>query len=445
MLEMSMTPEMGMRVTPALLNLAQLLSLPTMALHQLVQQEITSNPALEEVEREDVDSDPLDAALEEQSRLRDAAASDYERIRLAADPTFDALTIVAAPRSLSEVLLADLHVCLPEEEYAIALLLVGSLDDQGFLTEEPENIALTLQVSPERVQSVLKRLRELGPPGIATRNMCECLLAQIDELSGQGVECASARSVIQNHLEDLGAHRYTHIARQLHISVDTVREVRSFIQQYLWPYPVQAAHAPSDEKHRIRYMQADLSIIYREGHFVVEVLQSPRRFLQLNPLYQELAHHAASLDEDERMHVQEYVGRARTFLANLRQREATLQRIGEAIVARQEEFLRYGVRHLVPMTRSEIAAELSLHESTVSRATADKAAMLPDGRLLALKEFFVAARGVQDVLRELIDTETKPLSDAELARLLSDRGYRIARRTVAKYREQMKILPSHLR
>jgi RNA polymerase sigma-54 factor len=167
--------------------------------------------------------------------------------------------------------------------------------------------------------------------------------------------------------------------------------------------------------------------------------------LRLNPLYQQLARQAASLDESEREHVQEFVARARTFLANLRQRESTLQRIGEAIVARQEEFLHHGVRHLAPMTRTEIAAELGLHESTVSRATSDKAALLPDLKLLPLSEFFVAARGVQDVLRELIENEREPLSDAELARLLGEQGYSIARRTVAKYREQMQIPPSNLR
>jgi RNA polymerase sigma-54 factor len=182
-----------------------------------------------------------------------------------------------------------------------------------------------------------------------------------------------------------------------------------------------------------------------EAAFTVEVLNSPRRMLRLNPLYQELARNAAELGEEERQHVQEYVARARVFLANLRQRESTLKRIGESIVERQREFLLHGVRHLAPMTRAEIAAELGLHESTISRATADKTTTLPDGSLLAISEFFVAARNVQDVLRELIANELNPLSDQELAEMLSERGYPIARRTVAKYRDQLKIPPSHLR
>jgi RNA polymerase sigma-54 factor len=129
----------------------------------------------------------------------------------------------------------------------------------------------------------------------------------------------------------------------------------------------------------------------------------------------------------------------------LRQRESALKQIGDAIVARQQAFLRHGVRHLRPMTRAEIAAELELHESTVSRAVAEKTALLPDRTLLPLSEFFVAARTVQDVLRELVANETTPLNDDELAQMLTERGYPIARRTVAKYRKQINILPSNLR
>lgn len=196
---------------------------------------------------------------------------------------------------------------------------------------------------------------------------------------------------------------------------------------------------------RTRYRTADIAILRRDDSFVVEVLHSPRRVLRLNPLYQDLARKASSLPDEERAHVQEYIARARVFLTNLRQRESTLQRIGESIVVRQESFLLHGVRHLAPMTRAEIALELGVHESTVSRATADKTALLPNGTLLPMSEFFVAARGVQDVLRELITNEPRPLSDDELARLLGEQGYPIARRTVAKYRDLMKIPPSHLR
>jgi RNA polymerase sigma-54 factor len=175
------------------------------------------------------------------------------------------------------------------------------------------------------------------------------------------------------------------------------------------------------------------------------MLHSPRRILRLNPLYQDLARRAVTLDDATREHVQGYIRRARIFLTNLRQREKTLQQIVETIVEHQEAFLRYGMRHLRPLTRAAIAAELGVHESTVSRAIANKLVLLPNGVPLPMSEFFVAARSAQDALRELIRNENRPYSDAQLARLLNEQGFRITRRTVAKYRDQMRILPSRLR
>jgi RNA polymerase sigma-54 factor len=446
MFEMSMAPEMGMRVTPALLNLAQLLSLPSMDLQQLVQQELADNPALDEVETYEQACtrcgsfviDGICVACASSDAVSDGPPPRREE-------EVDPLLFVAAPRSLSENLLGDLYASLPVVEHPIALALVGNLDDRGFLADDLEVIAAMLGVPLAKVQEVLERLRELGPPGIATRDPQECLLVQLDLLEAQGVNCPHARAIVREHFEDLGAGRFKQIARQLRISGDEVDTARAFIRRHLWPFPAQAAMPDVAPPQRTRYRTADIAIIRRDDSFVVEVMHSPRRVLRLNPLYQDLARTASTLPEDERAHVQEYIARARVFLTNLRQRESTLQRIGECIVERQGPFLLHGVRHLAPMTRAEIAAELGVHESTVSRATADKTALLPNGTLLPMSEFFVAARGVQDVLRELITNELRPLSDDELAKLLGEQGYPIARRTVAKYRDLMKIPPSHLR
>lgn len=227
--------------------------------------------------------------------------------------------------------------------------------------------------------------------------------------------------------------------------MEEVEAVRDFVRLHLWPYPAYSTFSGNADPYRPRYSLPDVSISEQEGKFVVEVLHSPRRLLRLNPLYSDLARKAATLNDEERTHVQDYITRARTFLSNLRQRESTLQQISEAVVKHQEDFLRHGVRHLAALTRAEIAAQTGLHESTVSRTTSDKTVLLPHGQTMPFCDFFVASLGVQDVLRELIEQESSPLSDAELARLLKERGYRVARRTVAKYREQMNILPSTLR
>jgi RNA polymerase sigma-54 factor len=446
MFEMMMSPGMEMRVTPALLNLAHMLTLPSMSLHHLVQQELSENPALEEIELPD-DSDMSERDLVG-DMLQDDYGNDYRQesgALLRTGESIDPLMFVAAPRSFTESLLIDLHASLPEHEHTIALLLVGSLDERGFLQEEPANIAETINVSLVRVEAVLQRLREIGPPGIASRDLRECMLAQIDALAETGVTCPYVRDIVYHHLEDLGSHRYKQIAQKLRISNEQVEEVRAFVQQHLWPYPAQAAFSSAADPTRPRYNLPDVAIREQQGKFAVEVLHSPRRLLRLSPLYSDLARQATSLNEEDRAHVQDYITRARTFLANLRQRESTLQQISEAVVRQQEEFLHHGIRHLAPLTRAEIAAETGLHESTVSRATNNKTVLLPSGFTMPFGDFFASALGVQDVLRELISKETTPLSDAELARLLREQGYRVARRTVAKYREQMKILPSTLR
>jgi RNA polymerase sigma-54 factor len=448
MLEMDMSPQMEMQVNPALLNLAHMLALPGVALYQIVQQELAENPSLEEV---DVDEGTcaicggllIEGVCIQCMSQRPEGNRLLERL---SDNQADLLLFVAAPHSMTEGLLIDLYASLPEADHSIADALVGSLDDQGFLVDDPADLAKTLSIDPERVTHVLHTLREIGPPGIATRDTRACLLAQIAALEEQGTDCSHAAAVVEHHLEDLGEHRYKQIAHHLQISIEEVQTAHEFIQHNLFPYPSQVAlHEPGLMPDRTRYRTPDMVISEKEGSFIVEVIGSPRRYLRMNPLYQELVHNTSELDEDERTHVQEYVARTRVFLANLRQRESTLKRIGDSIIARQQEFLREGVRHLAPMTRADLATELGLHESTISRAVAEKTALLPDKTLLPLSEFFVAARSVQDVLRELIETEQTPLSDHELARMLTERGYPVARRTVAKYRTQMKILPSYLR
>jgi RNA polymerase sigma-54 factor len=444
MLEMMMVPGMEMRTTPALVSLAHALALPTLALQQLVQHELEYNPALDEIEQEESTDNDTDEPPDDSLWSQLAPLSDFSSTSWNGENT-DPFRSVTAPYQLTEHLLTDLHASLPTSEYPVARLLVESLDDQGFLVEEPETIAQMLSVSLERVEGVLYHLRELGPPGIATRDVRECLLAQLDALAARGSVMPGAHEMVRDYLDDLGAHRHVRIARQMGISVEQVNAVRAFVQQNCWPYPAPALHGGAAHANRPRYRLPDIAVFAHAGSFAVEVLQSPRRFLHINPLYQDLARHSRHLESDAREHVQDHVGRARTFLNTLQRRDSTLRAVGNAVVKRQRDFLRKGVRHLKPMTRAEIAAETGVHESTVSRAVADKSIVLPDGSLIPFSDFFVSARPVQDILRDLITNETRPLSDAELADLLTEQGHNVARRTVAKYRDQMQILPSTLR
>ena len=201
---------------------------------------------------------------------------------------------------------------------------------------------------------------------------------------------------------------------------------------------------------QVAYLTPDVIIREEEGKLVAEVIESQRYFLRLSPLYQELVRQPArgadaQVTPAEKDHLTQFVGRAQLFLTNLRQRRETIRRIAEYLILRQEPFLRNGVRHLAALTRAEVAGAIGVHESTVSRATANKHVQIPSYEVIPFAHFFTASLSVKDVLLELINREQRPLTDQELVELLRERGFDVARRTVAKYRNQLGILASTLR
>jgi RNA polymerase sigma-54 factor len=444
MSRLSLSIRTEMRLTPALLNLARLLELPGMQLYQAVQAELMSNPALEEVEQDHRPCVRCGGPTLERICLRCAGEGLLDEQIERGAVAQERVLMVAAPRSPADALLEDLRASLPASDHSIARAVIGSLDEHGLLSDEPRSLARMLGVEVGRVESVLGQLQQLGPPGIAAHSARDCLLAQIDALADTGKHCPHARVIIALHFEDLGKHRYQAIARQLHVTTTEVAAAHDFIQRMLWPYPLQSeadvGHAPDLRLYRT----PDILFDWFDARISVEVVAG-NTVLRASPIYEELNGRAASLEADERAHVQHYLGRAQMFLRNLRQRAQTLLRVGEALASRQEAFLRHGVRQLIPLTRLQIAHDIGLHESTVCRAVSDKVARLPNRELWPMDDFFAAARPVQDVLRELIEGETRALNDGELAELLAQRGYPIARRTVGKYREQLGVLPHHQR
>jgi RNA polymerase sigma-54 factor len=220
------------------------------------------------------------------------------------------------------------------------------------------------------------------------------------------------------------------------------------MRQHLRPFPLERASdgaAPLETS----FLAPDVIIREEDDRLVVEVIESRRFYLRLNPLYQELSQAIAQrqqeVSSEEREHLNTFVARARLFLTNMRQRRETIRRIAEYLAERQEGFLRRGVRHLAPLTRAEVAAVIGVHESTVSRATANKYVQVPSREIVPFSTFFTASLSVKDVIAELIANEKAPLTDQEIVETLRQRGFDVARRTVAKYRGQLGILPSTLR
>jgi len=450
--------EMEMRPSPGLITFARLLTLPAWELEQTIQEELQGNPALELVEPEvcAVCGAPLVDGVCYECLQRDAEILNREeRIRQQeVDEEFDPLTLIAGQLNLGEQLLREVGTQIPEEDMIIARYLVGYLDDRGFLDCNSQVVAFTLGVSTERVERTIRALQQAGPVGAAARNVKECLLLQLGRLAEAGVSNPLAEAIIKDHFERLGQGQYHEIARALGVSSKEVLEARDFIRQHLRPFPVPDLVNPESwtSTTDVPYTAPDVIIHERpehSGNYQVEVVRSRRTFLQVSPIYQRVAREirkgSLPASEQEREHVMQHLSRAQSFLAHLRERRETLQTVAEAVVARQTAFLRDGVRHLRPLTRAEIAEATGLHQSTVSRAVADKYVLLPNRKVIPFSAFFEPSRSVKDVLHEIVEREGVPLADAELAQELSKRGYNVARRTVAKYRKRMGILPSTMR
>lgn len=459
-MDMSMAPQMQMKASPALIALNNMLILSTMELQHMIQQEIEENPALELNEAEEEHCPrcgrPFSGGtcmfcLQEDMRTLEAERDDYTGPSME-DEDFDPLLLVAMPASLSETLLRDLHASLPHEDHFIADYLVGSLDEQGFLATTIDQVASTLGVDEARVEDVLQKLQDLGPVGVGARDVPECLLLQLQRLHQEQVSHPYVEQIIKQHWHDLGEHRYGAIAQALSIAYDDVVDARDFIRQHLRPYPLERVGNDSlVSPSQTTYLSPDVIIRENEdGKLVAEVVESQRYFLRMNPLYQDLARQATrgagmGVSAEEKDHLTQYVSRAQLFLTNLRQRRETIRRIAEHLIERQEAYLRNGVRFLKPLTRAEVALAIGVHESTVSRATANKHVQLPSHEVIPFSHFFTASLSVKDVLMELVTKENRPLTDQELVEMLKERGFNVARRTVAKYRNQLNILPSTLR
>ncbi len=460
-------PQQQMRVSPRLVAANHILQLSSMELQQAISSELQDNPALELI---DVPTCPtcgtqLQGSICPNCLRRQKPDNDlvdgpdsndepyYGHALRSTDEDFDPITQVAAEISLPERLLSELRSVVQSDLMHLAEYLVGNLDENGYLTCSIEEAAYECGVEEGDVDLVLKLLQSLEPPGIGARNLRECLMIQLEYLETVGLRQPYARDIISTHLTELGEHKFSKIAQDLHISADVVSEVWDFIKRELNPHPASefsSGNGQQDSREtRSSYVLPDVIISERDGQFEVEVVESKRFLLRVSPVYSqlgaELERDGERFSDDEKRHIQQYVARAKLFIANINQRRQTIHRITSCLVECQQDFLSQGVRHLKPLTRAAVASRLGIHESTVSRATASKYVMLPNGEVIPFSNFFTASLSIKDVIEELIGNERNPLTDAEIAERLAQRGIHVARRTVAKYRMQLRILPSSLR
>ena len=461
-LKQQLQPALQVRVTPKQIAANAILAMSSVQLTEAIAAELDENPALEMLEQSTC---PICGSVITGSHCteclpKNAAGSAPEGMDGGVgewslrdeSEDLDPIARAEAEFTLQEHLDWTLRALLPARLHGVAEYAIGALDESGFLTESDEAIAAATNVSTDDVAAVREAMRGIEPIGVGSRNIQESLLAQIAYLeeTGETEVPAIAAAIVRDHLPDLGERRFALIASTLGVTQDEVIAAWEFVKVNLHPYPTSAfSAAVSGGSTNRTIVRPDVLIRAVDGELQVEVVESRRFALRVDPTYARLSAgmRSAEASEQDRQHVREYVGRARFFIDNVNRRRATLQRIAECLVERQEEYLLHGVQHLVPLTRAEVGALIGMHESTVSRATAEKYVMLPTGEVVPFGHFFTASLGVKDQIRKMIEAEEvdQPLSDQEIADRLAGEGVAIARRTVAKYRDELQLLPARLR
>src|ERR1700736_2119173 len=448
-------------LAPQLQQSLHILQAPTLELKNIVQQELQTNPVLEEEigtfesEEQAKEDGEFQEEFERLARLdeewRDYMAQnvsyssrnpeDEERRQF----FFDS---IASQETLQQHLWEQLNTAeVTESQRQAAELIVGNIDELGFLQSSLEEISQNTTHSLEELQQMLDLVQTFHPVGVGARDLKDCLLIQLHRLGKEG---SLEYQIVDHHLEDLGRKRFPEVARRLGVSVEQVQKAANFIST-LDPKPGQI-FSPDPNS----YVLPDVSVDKIGDDFSVTLNGDQIPHLRISKTYKELMTQGNN-ETDVRDYIREKIRSGKFLIKSIHQRQQTILNIANEIVKRQREFLESGTAFLKPMTMVQIAEVVGVHETTVSRAISGKYMATPQG-VFEMKYFFtpgyqtadgaaLSNTSVKEAIAELVRGEQarNPLSDKEIVEILSDRGIPIARRTVAKYRAELNILPSNLR
>jgi len=335
------------------------------------------------------------------------------------------------------------------QERPIAAHILTSLDEDGLLTVPLPEIARYHHVLISQVESVLRLIQRAEPLGVGSPSPQEALLVQLEILKEVCPMPALAERVVREGMEMLSRKQFAELGRKLGVPVSHVRQIAEFISENLYPYPARAHWGDihqSPEPVQETYHFPDVIITRLDDSLatplVVEIISPLAGKLRINPLFRSALHDAPPEKAEQ---WRSDLEQANLLIKCLQQRDHTIVRLMQRLAILQREFILHGDAHLEPVTRASLATELEVHESTISRAVSSKSVQLPSGRIVPLGKFFDRSLHIRTALRQIIAQETKPLTDTQLAKILKNQGYPVARRTVAKYRAMEGILPAHLR
>lgn len=479
-------------LAPQLQQSLALLQAPTLELKALVEQELQQNPVLEEAASIDMDqeektirgeadrdhtdpaepppdttfdpasekpsSEPVDDFQAEFEKLvqmdqewRDHFSQTNVPMRQSEEDEekrqymFDS---IVANTSLQETLLEQVRLSeLTDQERQVAEMIIGNIDDQGYLRATVDELAFSTNISKELIEKVLKIIQSFHPPGVACRDLRECLMLQLQRSEKTN---SLEYQILDKHMDALGKRKLPEIARGLGVGIDEVQEAMQRIA-LLEPHPGRD-FLPDNQQ----YVVPEIFVSKNGDDFVVSTNNDQVPHLRISNHYKDLMSQAESSAE-VREWIREKIRAGKFLIKSLHQRQETILNIAREIVKRQKEFMEKGVSALKPMTMVQVAEVVGVHETTVSRAVSGKYMQTPQG-VLEMKYFFTSGlktasgggmsnTSVKEMINDMIATEdgSKPLSDEEIVKQLTEKGIVIARRTVAKYRSELNILPSHLR
>jgi len=445
-------------LAPQMRQSLEILQASTLELQQLLSQALEINPVLEAeqptLSLEELDGEPGEPETEyasDDDDTRDLAIMENRALSYSQDDLErreNLYNSIVAPETLQQHLANQIDLAMPAREVRKAAeALLGNMDERGFFDQPLADLGGQLGIPVDDLLEAKTLLQSFDPPGVACNDLRESLLVQ---LARSGLGNSLAYRIVEGHLKDLARKHLPQIAKALKVSIDDVAEAAEHISA-LDPSP-GTSFDPSGNP----YIVPDVTIERGDdGEWTAALTNEYLPRLRISDHYKDLL--ANSVDRKLRSYLRDQMREGRTVMKALDQRQGTILAIAEQIVLRQQDFLRKGPRFLKPLTMNELAEIIGVHPTTVSRAVAGKYVRTPHG-VMEMRRFFasgyktsagaeVSNAGVREAIQEIIDNEdpTRPLSDAAIEKLLAKQDLTVARRTVAKYREQLNILPSHLR
>jgi RNA polymerase sigma-54 factor len=453
--------------TAHLAQTMSLLALNNTALRQKIESELAANPALELVEEvrcptcsralpspgqcpicsrplNELGEEPLVFLSSREEFFTPSKAPDWSE-----DLPEDEFT--PAIEDLPVYILRQIAAELEPDERPIAAHILTSLNEDGLLDTTPLEIARYHFMPLAKIERVLHLIQHTEPYGVGCQSPQEALLVQLEVLKETHSIPAKAYQAVQEGLNLISKRRFVELGRMLGITTHQATEIVEFVVRNLNPYPARSHWGESTSRQNPReiaevYFTPDIIISNIEDNkasgLLVEIATPFRGTLHINPLFRQALRQAP---EDKTENWKADMEQATLLVKCLQQRNQTLVRLLQRLVVLQRQFILKGDQHLQPLTRAFLAKELDLHESTISRAVSDKAVQMPNGKILPLSSFFDRSLQVRTVLKQIIQQEVKPFSDAQLVCLLAKEGYDVKRRTVAKYRSMEGILPARMR